>query len=65
MSKQQKQLTRIIVAVVLLAVMMILTHFVEVNVVIQAMCYLVAYLLVGIDVVWRAVRGVFRGQWLD
>lgn len=65
MSKQQKQLARIIVAVVLLAVMMILTHFVEVNVVIQALCYLVAYLLVGIDVVWRAVRGVFRGQWLD
>lgn len=65
MSKQQKQLTRIIVAVVLLAVMMILTHFVEVNVVIQAMCYLVAYLLVGVDVVWRAVRGIFRGQWLD
>lgn len=65
MSKQQKQLARIIVAVVLLAVMVILTHFVEVNVVIQAMCYLVAYLLVGIDVVWRAVRGIFRGQWLD
>ena len=65
MSKQQKQLARIIVAVALLAVMMILTHFVEVNVIVQALCYLVAYLLVGIDVVWRAVRGIFRGQWLD
>lgn len=65
MTKQQKQLTRIIVAVVLLAVMMILTRFVEVNVIVQALCYLVAYLLVGVDVVWRAVKGIFRGQWLD
>ena len=63
--KQKKVLIRIIVSAVLLAAIMIVTKLVEISKWIQLVFYLVPYLIIGYDILKKAVRGIFKGQIFD
>lgn len=63
--KEKYNIARIVVSIVTLLSMMIIEHFVDINVWIRVAYYGVVYILIGGDVVWRAVRGIAHGQWLD
>lgn len=63
--KQKKVLIRIIVSAVLLAAIMITTKLVEINKWIQLALYLVPYLIIGYDILKKAVKGIFKGQIFD
>lgn len=63
--KQKKVLIRIIVSAVLLAAIMIITKLVDINKWIQLVFYLVPYLIIGYDILKKAVRGIFKGQIFD
>lgn len=60
--KQKKVLVRIIAAAVLLVLMKI---FAPESGPIAALCYAVPYLVIGYDVVWKAVRNIANGQVFD
>ena len=59
--KQKKNLARIIVA----AVLLILLQFVETDGWLRFVLYLVPYLVVGYDILWKAVLGIKNRQPLD
>lgn len=63
--KQKKVLIRIIVSAVLLAAIMITTKLVEINKWIQLALYLVPYLIIGYDILKKALKGIFKGQIFD
>ena len=63
--KQKKVLIRIIVSAVLLAGIMIITKLVEINKWIQLVLYLVPYLIIGYDILKKALKGIFKGQIFD
>lgn len=63
--KQKKVLIRIIVSAVLLAGIMIITKLVEINKWIQFALYLVPYLIIGYDILKKALKGIFKGQIFD
>lgn len=63
--KQKKVLIRIIVSAVLLAAIMITTKLVEINKWIQFALYLVPYLIIGYDILKKALKGIFKGQIFD
>lgn len=63
--KQKKVLIRIIVSAVLLAAIMIVTKLVEINKLIQLALYLVPYLIIGYDILKKALKGIFKGQIFD
>lgn len=66
MTKKQKEvLIRIIVSAVLLAGIMIITKLVEINKWIQLVLYLVPYLIIGYDILKKALKGIFKGQIFD
>ena len=72
---QKKVLLRIVLSAVLLALCHILlgghSHFGENHGHIHApewvaaLCYLVPYFIIGYDILWKALRGIFRGQVFD
>lgn len=59
--KHKKRLARILIAALLLGVI----AFLPVNEKIKAVLYLLPYLIVGWDVLWKAVRNIARGQVFD
>ena len=59
--KQKKMLMRIIAA----AVLMLLLHFVPSEGVVRFLLYMIPYLLVGYDILWKAARGIRNGQVFD
>lgn len=63
--KQKKVLIRIIVSALLLAGIMIITKLVEINKWIQLVLYLVPYLIIGYDILKKALKGIFKGQIFD
>lgn len=63
--KQKKVLIRIIVSAVLLAGIMIITKLVDINKWIQFVLYLVPYLIIGYDILKKALKGIFKGQIFD
>ena len=65
--KQKKMLTRILVAVVLVAVLACLEHVfnVALNQWLSLILWLVPYFTVGWDVLWKAVKGISHGRVLD
>lgn len=63
--KHKKVLIRIIVSAVLLAGIMIITKLVEINKWIQLVLYLVPYLIIGYDILKKALKGIFKGQIFD
>ena len=72
---QKRVLIRIILAAVLLVLCRVLigghSHFGESHRHIHApewvaaLCYLVPYFIIGYDILWKAVRGIFHGQVFD
>lgn len=62
--KQKKVLIRIIVSAVLLAGIMIITKLVEINKWIQFALF-VPYLIIGYDILKKALKGIFKGQIFD
>ena len=72
---QKRVLIRIILAAVLLVLCRVLigghSHFGESHGHIHApewvaaLCYLVPYFIIGYDILWKAVRGIFHGQVFD
>ena len=63
--KQKKALVRIIVAAVLMVVLGLVSHFANINEYVLFALYMVPYLVVGYDVLWKAVKGIGRGQVFD
>ena len=66
--KQKKMLGRIIAAFVLFVALLIAEHtgmLENVNVWIQFVIYLVPYLVIGYDIVYKAVRNISHGQVFD
>ena len=59
--KQKIMLLRIILAAVLMAVL----HFIPSSGMLRFILYLVPYLIVGYDILRKAVRGIIRGQVFD
>ncbi len=59
--KQKRNLMRIIVA----AILMIVLHFVPVSGMVRFGLYLVPYLIIGYDILWKAFKGVKNRQPFD
>ena len=63
--KQKQALIRIIVAAVLMIALALVSHFTNINEYVLFALYMVPYLVVGYDVLWKAVKGIGRGQVFD
>lgn len=59
--KQKKMLTRILIT----AVMLIALHFIPITGIPQLACYLVAYGVIGYDILRKAFKGILNGQVFD
>lgn len=64
-AKQKKVLYRIIISAVLLAMLMVLTHFVEMNVWLQLGLYLIPYGIIGYDILRKAGLGIYHREVFD
>ena len=63
MEKEQRNvLIRIIVSAVSLIALLIIPIN---NEILRLVCFLVPYLIIGYDVLWEAVEGIFKGELLD
>lgn len=65
MSKNKKLLLRIIIAAVLYAVALALHFTLELNQWVELALFAVVYLIVGYDVLWRAVTNICHGNVFD
>lgn len=66
MSKKQKTvLLRIIISAVLLIAVKVLTSFTELNRLVELLLYFIPYLVIGYDILKKAVKGIFKGQVFD
>lgn len=63
--KQKKNGIRILTAAVLYVILIILSHIISMNHWLEMGLFAVSYLVVGYDIIWKAVRNLFRGNWLD
>lgn len=63
--KQKKVLVRIIISAALVIALSVLFHYVELNVWLQAVLYLIPYAVIGYDILKKAVKGIFKGQVFD
>lgn len=65
MSKNRESLIRIGVAVGISIVAIVLKYTIDLNIWIQLPIFLVAYLVAGSDVLWKAARNITRGRVFD
>lgn len=63
--KQRRVLTRIIISSVLTLLFFILEKVIETDTWVKIVAFSVPYLIIGYDVLWGAVRNIFRGQVFD
>ncbi len=63
--KQRKMLYRILLAAALLIAVKLLPHLFPVSVWMAVPLYLAPYLIIGWDVLWKAVRNILNGQVFD
>lgn len=63
--KQKKLLIRILIALVLTILLAVVEHAVELNKWIDLVLWLVPYFIVGWDVLWKSLKGISHGRWLD
>lgn len=63
--KQKKVLIRIIISSVLLVALMITSKLVELNKWVEFVLYLVPYLIIGYDILKKAIKGIAKGQVFD
>ena len=59
--KQKKMLTRIVIA----AVMLVMLHFLPVTGLVRLALYLATYLVIGYDILRKAIKGILNGQVFD
>lgn len=63
MSKKQNiVLWRILISALLLVTVKVLASFVELNRFVELLLYLIPYLVIGYDILKKAVKGIFKGQ---
>lgn len=63
--KQKRVLLRIIISAVLLTAVKVLTSFAELNRLAELLLYFIPYLVIGYDILKKAVKGIFKGQVFD
>ena len=63
--KQKKVLVRIIVSIVLLIALAIVTRMVELKHWIELVLYMIPYLVIGYDILKKAVKGIMNRQVFD
>lgn len=63
--KQKKVLIRIIISSVLLVALMITSKLVQLNKWVDFVLYLVPYLIIGYDILKKAIKGIAKGQVFD
>ena len=63
--KQKKVLIRIIISSVLLVALMITSKLVQLNKWVEFILYLVPYLIIGYDILKKAIKGIAKGQVFD
>lgn len=63
--KQKKVLIRIIISFVLLVALMITSKLVQLNKWVEFVLYLVPYLIIGYDILKKAIKGIAKGQVFD
>jgi Cd2+/Zn2+-exporting ATPase len=59
--KQKKMLARILIT----AVLLIALHFIPVTGIVQLVCYLAVYLIIGYDILKKSVKGISKGRVFD
>lgn len=64
-SKQKKILYRIIISLVLLAADIILTHFLNLNIILEVALYLIPYFVIGYDILLKSFKGIKNRQIFD
>ncbi len=64
-SRQKKNLIRIIVSAVLTAGLTLLVHLTEIPLWAEILCFMVPYLIVGYDVLLKAIKGIRKKQIFD
>lgn len=63
--KQKKSLFRIIICSVIIAFILILRNITEVNKYVELAFFLSAYLVIGYDILKKAIKGILKGQVFD
>lgn len=63
--KQKKVLIRIIISSVLLVTLMITSKLVQLNKWVEFVLFLVPYLIIGYDILKKAIKGIAKGQVFD
>ena len=63
--KQKKVLIRIIISSVLLVALMITSKLVQLNKWVEFVLFLVPYLIIGYDILKKAIKGIAKGQVFD
>ena len=63
--KQKKVLIRIIISTVLLVALMVTSKLVELNKWVEFVLFLVPYLIIGYDILKKAIKGIAKGQVFD
>lgn len=63
--KQKKVLIRIIISSVLLVALMITSKLVQLNKWLEFLLFLVPYLIIGYDILKKAIKGIAKGQVFD
>ena len=63
--KQKKMLTRIIIAAVLMIAFKVISIFVDIPTVVLFIMYMVPYLVIGYDILRKAIKGILNRQVFD
>ena len=63
--KQKKVLYRILLSLVFMIGIMILTSYVSVNLYVEVILYLIPYLIIGYDILRKAIKGILKRQVFD
>ena len=63
--KQKKVLYRILLSLVFMIGMMILTSYVSLNLYIEVILYLIPYVIIGYDILRKAIKGILKRQVFD
>ena len=63
--KQKKVFVRIVISAILVAAVIVLNRFIELNTYVLPVLYLIPYFIIGYDILKKAVKGLFKGQIFD
>ena len=63
--KQKKVLYRILLSLGFMIGIMILTLYVSVNLYVEVVLYLIPYLIIGYDILRKAIKGILKRQVFD